>query len=968
MSTGTSGVGDLGVTGMEGMEPTIAYYRDGTRPTNSGLSILSINVHSLRNKRDLLEAEILRLGPVGVIVVSETWIEPGSEVCYNLNGFRAYHETRADGYGGLSVFVRETIEHSLVHNVTRLGIHVMTVKLGRTRIVAAYRQPVNNMSTFTDMLDEALEGDSDCLLVGDMNVDILRPGPNLSSFRDVLHLNSMVILNKADASFATFPLSGSLIDLYCSNFLDRAFELCILDSAISDHVMQLLTITGRVSGSTEERYPRTEWKEVRRRTEQYLRDSCTRSMVSLHEFLVDTVASNTREVPRTKTNENLGWFDVRINNEMLLRDFLNRRRHDLTLDPRSRHFAYLMYRRQRNRVTAMIREARRRDVADMVESAIDNQALMWKVLSFILTNRKKRARQNLPHELVLADGSRTTDAAAISDEFVSFFSSIAASLRSELLSLNGNRPRQHTLPDFFEDEIEMRPVTSLEVATAIGGLRDGAASGYDRISVGFLKSMKQLLVPYLVEATNSVLQTQEFPAPFKTAKLVCLFKSGDPRSCRNYRPISILPTLSKILEKILYDRLMGFLHEADFFHPRQFGFLPRSNTSGACLSAVNVIHKGIESNRFVLAVFIDVSKAFDCVSHEILLNKMSSTGIRGTFHNLLSSYLFGRRHRLYYDDESNCEGPVTHGVPQGSRLSTLLFLVYMNDIFGLPLKSYMQLFADDILLVFSAEDKQTLLDDASSDLNLIYDWFYSNLLSFNVKKSTYMLIAAKGKDTVLNQDLFVRGQKMERVESYKYLGLVIDSKLAWDKHVDLIKSKIRPFLALLRRTAYLLPSQLKLSVYYAYIHSHLVHLSAIWGATGSTRIMQLQRLQNKAIRLIFYQEYRGSDASTEDLRKKYGILQVADLIRYEFCMSIYKVQNRLLKTSFSLATTSDNHGYHTRRRSHVQLPRSRTNHSRSSVWHEGVNMFNSLPSPLRHATSILVFKRLLKLHLLSPST
>lgn len=155
-------------------------------------------------------------------------------------------------------------------------------------------------------------------------------------------------------------------------------------------------------------------------------------------------------------------------------------------------------------------------------------------------------------------------------------------------------------------------------------------------------------------------------------------KSGDPRSCKNYRPISIFPTLSKVLEKILYNRMFDFLQEKSFFHPRQFGFLPASNTTGATLSALNVITNGIEAGDFVMTVFIDVRKAFDCVSHEILLHKLSCCG---NFIDILTSYLFGRSHMMCHDNTASRQGTITHGVPQGSRLSTLLFLIYVNDIF-----------------------------------------------------------------------------------------------------------------------------------------------------------------------------------------------------------------------------------------------------------------------------------------------
>lgn len=213
----------------------------------------------------------------------------------------------------------------------------------------------------------------------------------------------------------------------------------------------------------------------------------------------------------------------------------------------------------------------------------------------------------------------------------------------------------------------------------------------------------------------------------------------------------------------------------------------------------------------------------------------------------------------------------------------------------------------------------------------------------------------------MNLNVTVRGEPLERVDTYKYLGLIFDSKLSWKPHIDLIKSKIRPFLALLRRTSYLLPASVKLSVYYAHIHSHLVHLASVWGSTGSTRLSQLQRLQDRALKYIFWRER----SETFDPYRAFNILKVAQLVQYEFCMAIYKIKNGLLKTSFTLENVGNAHTYGTRRLSHLQLPNSRTNYSRNSLMHEGVNVFNTLPREIRHTTSIISFKKKLKLHLTS---
>lgn len=473
-------------------------------------------------------------------------------------------------------------------------------------------------------------------------------------------------------------------------------------------------------------------------------------------------------------------------------------------------------------------------------------------------------------------------------------------------------------------------------------------------------------MPILTNAMNTCVLTGYFPNSLKMARLACVHKSGDHRLPTNYRPISVLPILSRVMERVLYTKLIEFATEADIVHPNQFGFLPSSNTNGATLCASTQIIGSLETKNFCIALLIDVSKAFDCVDHGILLNKLCKYGISGNLLGLLSSYLFGRRQQLIVRDVESQQRFVRSGVPQGSSLSSLLFLLYINDIFDLQLNGYLQLYADDALLIYSGTNLVTLCNDINRDLEMIDAWFYDNLLSFNVHKTNYMLITSRGRDLSTVPIIHVKGVPVNRVNTAKYLGLMIDEHLCWNDHINLITRKIKPILAMLRRTAYLLPQETKLSVYYAHIHSHLTYMASVWGASANSRLEILQRLQNKALRYIFWHDYRYGGLSTEDLYRKFNILKVTDIVRYEQIMNIYRIKNQLIRVNFTLPSNLERHEHNTRRRSLLQIPRSRTNYSRNSLFHEGVNQFNRLPAQLRHCGNLLQFKRLLKQHL-SPS-
>lgn len=371
----------------------------------------------------------------------------------------------------------------------------------------------------------------------------------------------------------------------------------------------------------------------------------------------------------------------------------------------------------------------------------------------------------------------------------------------------------------------------------------------------------------------------------------------------------------------------------------------------------------MEARKFTVAVFIDVSKAFDCVDHAILLEKLHVIGIRGSLFDLISSFLFARRQKVVCQEITSHERHVRSGVPQGSCLSSLLFLTFINDFLDLRLKGYAQLYADDALLIYSNDDIESLFASINEDLVKINEWFVDNLLSFNAQKTKYLLITPRMKQVPTLPAIMVKGIEIERVRHYRYLGLVIDEHLVWDEHIESVKRRIRPFLAMLRKSSYLLPNETKLSVYYAHVHCHLTYMNAIYGAASSNLINDLRMIQNKAIRYVFWNEYRQDDISTNDLYRRHKVLKVDDMVTYEYVMTMFKIRHGLTRVNFDLPTTGDLHSYDTRRRSHFQVPTSRTNVSRSSVFHEGVNRFNQLPDSVRRSHNLPQFKRLLKQYL-----
>jgi Reverse transcriptase (RNA-dependent DNA polymerase) len=497
---------------------------------------------------------------------------------------------------------------------------------------------------------------------------------------------------------------------------------------------------------------------------------------------------------------------------------------------------------------------------------------MWAILNYIFRNKFSSQTDQIPDKLTCNSGQHISDPVRILDTLNEYFTTIAEKLKNDLLQQNGNRIPPETTISEADSSIRMVPTTRKEIKDIITNLKNDSATGLDKISTKILKDLSEDLNPHLVRTINKLMKQGEFLTTFKTARIVALHKDGAKDCPGNYRPIAIISNLSKIYEKILYNRIYNYLNDSNFFDEKQFGFLPHSNTTSAALSATSRIRTSMDKGCFTASIFIDVSKAFDCVDHAILQKKLLISGIRGNAYKIIQDYLFGRTQVVSTSTRKSPPRFMTHGIPQGSALSSLLFLIYINDILKLPLKGHLQLYADDAILTYSDHDFQRMQRNMREDLNLIYDWFYANLLSFNIRKTKYIIFYQKNKNIPNPDPLIVRNAEIERVTKTKYLGLILDEKLSWNEHIEYIKTKIRPFISMLRRTSYVLPSTTRLSVYHSYIHCHLSYLISVWGYTGTTRLEELTRFQNKAIRLIYWQEYR-QGLSTDDLYKKYNILK-----------------------------------------------------------------------------------------------
>ena len=350
-----------------------------------------------------------------------------------------------------------------------------------------------------------------------------------------------------------------------------------------------------------------------------------------------------------------------------------------------------------------------------------------------------------------------------------------------------------------------------------------------------------------------------FPNKLKTAKITAIFKAGDKTEVSNYRPpISVLPCFSKILERVMYNRLYNFLCENNMLYEKQFGFQSSHSTDHAIIQLIDEISKSFERNAFTLGVFIDLSKAFDTVNHQILLSKLNSYGIRDINCKWFKSYLSKRNQFVSYEHGKTDMSVVTCAVPQGSILGPLLFLIYINDMNKASKLLNPIMFADDSNLFYSHHDIKKLFEIVNNELRNIHEWFKANKLSLNRGKTNYVFFHKNTKTDYIPlklAELHIADSKIIRKYEVKFLGIILHENLCWNKHIELIENKISKNLGVLYKAKYLLSQKCMINIYFSFIHSSYINYANIaWSSTNRSKLSKLFNKQKHASRIILFQD------------------------------------------------------------------------------------------------------------------
>ena len=608
------------------------------------------------------------------------------------------------------------------------------------------------------------------------------------------------------------------------------------------------------------------------------------------------------------------------------------------------------YKRYKNKLTYILRCEQKRYYSKLLAMHKNDMKKTWQVLNQCMG--KNKSRSSLP-KCFKVNNVEINDSEEIANGFNNFFVNVGPSLAE-------NIPKSDE--DSFKDYIQyksgysmfLEPTCAKEIMNIIKTFQSKDSYGHDGLSMKIVKIISEVIAGPFSHVCNRSFESGVFPDKMKLAKIVPIFKSGDNQVYTNYRPVSLLPQFSKVLEKLFNNRLMSYINKNNILYNGQYGFRQNFSTSLAILDLIEEITTSIDNHNVTVGVFIDLKKAFDTIDHSILLKKLEIYGIRGIAANWLNSYLSDRKQFVQYSDVNSNDMAIKCGIPQGSIIGPSLFILYINDLHNVSKILNFILFADDTNIFLSGKNLTEVCDIMTSELKKLDAWFKVNKLSLNVSKTNYMVFG-KTKGVSDNCHIYINDVELEQVSSTKFLGVYIDDKLNWHKHILHVENKIAKSLSIMYKVKYLLDEAALLTIYTSLILPYLNYCIEIWGNTYPSNLKGIIVLQKRALRIIGKVEYK---SHTNSLFIKFRVLKLLDIVKFNTCVVMYKAFYGSLDSRLSkrFAVNKSN----TRQSKQFYVQYKRTKLKSFSISCTGVSLWNNLDIAIRESKTIILFKKSLK--------
>ncbi len=634
-------------------------------------------------------------------------------------------------------------------------------------------------------------------------------------------------------------------------------------------------------------------------------------------------------------------------------------------DPKN-NLKWEKFRAQRNKVVGMRRDAIK-GYFDNLSEKDDNKKSLWDAVAPFLSNKC-----NSQNNITLKEGDNViTDTKEICEIFACFFSSIADSIGSpdeidmstptflsDIFEKHSNHESILKIKEHHSQIVApftFKPVNADYVKNILSKLNSKKSTGYDNIPPKIIKLCADELSDPMTDMINSAFKNNVFPNDMKKADLSPLFKKLDDMLKENYRPVSILPVFSKVFEIVIADQLKEYFK--NIFNKLLCAYRKRYGCNHVVIKLIEEWKAALDTNLFAGTILMDLSKAFDCMPHGLLIAKLKAYGLSDEACSFMCSYLCGRFQRVKIADERSTWMPLSKGVPQGSCLGPLLFNIFMNDIFYFIETCLLVNYADDNTLSKVASTVELLLSALKKDTEISIHWFKINLMQANADKFQLMLLKSFSCKTVLPESITINDTVIKAEDHVKLLGITVDDSLKFDKHIDTICKNASRQINVMYRFRGIFGFKQREDIYNTFILANFNYCPVIWHFCSKASARKMEKIQERALRFLFNDKVSSYECLLGKCKSTTLHLRRIKALALEVFKSLNDFNPPFMKELFCPKKVD----YDLRDGSILVVPKfQKVRYGKNSFRYYGAHIWNLLPSEIKKSTTLDHFKALLQ--------
>ncbi len=936
-----------------------------------GITFCCLNIRSLTKHYDSIKT-LLNRTKVDCLILNETFLNDSINDYeleipdYDLYRFDRNANSGKFGGGGVAIYAHNKYDFTCIEASKSCTPHSenfwLQLSLPNTRptlINAFYRPPDGNVNNFLNSLREQLSvyvqnPASDILMFGDANIDLEKANHNQKLLKNFLIENNLeqLITRPTRVTNST----SSLLDHIYVNNPDQYSHRGVLEPGLSDHSL-IFTCRKRKKISKTKK---TIFIRNYRKFSQDIFCSDIKSADWTPVFTsnnVDDAVTNFNFIFTNILNKNLPLKKIRVRESTVpwitneyyslidLKEYKSKqyKKCPCPLHLNEKKDAQRQLQRMKNQL-------KRNYIETVLDKYKHNSKKLWQnIREFWPSSKNKKS-------IIKCINGKSADLDK-ANELNNHFANIGNAINNQL---HNTENIEDFLPNFHPPIFDLHLVTEIDLIAAIDRLSSSASCSFDGITSYIVKSGKSELLPVLLYIFNLSIKTKTFPELWKPAKVTPLFKAGDPSDANNYRPISILPTLGKVLERLVHNQLYEYLTANNLLNSCQSGFRKGHSTGTCLIDFLHNIYGEIDEGGACGVLFLDLSKAFDTVDHDIIKIKLKSLGLKEAAITWFSSYLKGRTQQTQVGNSLSSPMHTSSGVPQGSILGPLLFVCYVNDLpkFCKNLQPFM--YADDTALLVKGKNIMEIQNQLQYDFNQILRWLSANRLSLNAKKTKSMLLC-HSRSPLANTTLHINcGETIiEPVRTMKYLGIHLDNHLSFNEHIENTIKKVNQRTRIMWKVRNFIDLNLATYLYKTLIHPLYTYCDFVYDGCNASNKLKLEISQNAALRAVNKSPYDYPIARLHDdleidnlttsrqkstLKIVYRALSNTGPERLNNMFTVYEPNRQLRSANEKL----------------ILPPKTRTKFAENDIAYRGCTYWNPMPLEGKYIETLDQFKKYLK--------